>query len=73
MAEDQVRFVESGRYPAKQGDQFLYRQPSAVLPLPDGSVWVVAYGSNEILRIDVNGIIKQRMRGPLMALTGPTI
>ncbi|MCA1950889.1 MAG: 6-bladed beta-propeller [Treponema sp.] len=71
MSEDQIRFVESGRYPAKQGGMFLYRQPSAVLPLPDGSVWVVAYGSNEILRIDVNGVIKQRVRGPLNGFDRP--
>lgn len=71
MAEDQVRFVESGRYPAKQGGQVLYRQPTSVLPQPDGSVWVVAYSSNEILRIDVNGIIKQRLRGPLNGFDRP--
>ena len=71
IADDQERFVESGRYPAKQGDQFLYRQPTAVLPLSDGSVWVVAYGSNELLRIDINGIIKQRLRGPLNGFDRP--
>lgn len=71
MADDQVRFVESGRYQAKQSGQYLYRQPSSVLPLPDGSVWVVAYGSNEILRIDVNGIIKERLRGPLNGFDRP--
>jgi len=71
IAEDQVRFVESGRYPAKQEGQFLYRQPSSVLPVPDGSVWVVAYGSNEILRIDVNGIITKRLRGPLNGFDRP--
>jgi DNA-binding beta-propeller fold protein YncE len=71
ITEDQVRYVESGRYPAKQEGQFLYRQPTSVLPQSDGSVWVVAYGSNEILRIDVNGVIKQRIRGPLNGFDRP--
>lgn len=71
VAEDKVRFVESGRYPSKQNGQILYRQPSSVLPQRDGSLWVVAYGSNEILRINVNGVITQRLRGPLNGFDRP--
>jgi len=62
------RFVESGRYPGKNGEISLYRQPTAVLPLEDGSAWVAAYGSNELVRIDANGLIRDRRRGP--PLTG---
>jgi DNA-binding beta-propeller fold protein YncE len=68
---DGFRYVESGRFPNKNGDLVLYRQPSAVLPLDDGSSWVVAYGSNEIIRIDVNGIIRERRRGPLNGFDRP--
>jgi DNA-binding beta-propeller fold protein YncE len=71
LSPDEIRFVESGRYPGKNGDTVLYRQPSAVLPLDDGSAWVVAYGSNEIVRIDVNGVIRQRRRGPLNGFDRP--
>ncbi|MDR1862636.1 MAG: NHL repeat-containing protein [Treponema sp.] len=71
LSPEEFRFVESGRYPSKNGDILLYRQPSAVLPLEDGSAWVVAYGSNEIVRIDVNGIIRDRRRGPLNGFDRP--
>jgi DNA-binding beta-propeller fold protein YncE len=71
LLDTDVRYVEAGRYPGRSGDMILYRQPTAVLPLEDGSVWVVAYGSNEIVRIDVNGIIRQRRRGPVNGFDRP--
>jgi len=71
VADDEVRYIESGRYPGKTGDLVFYRQPSSVLALNDGTVWVVAYGSNEILRIDANGIIRERKRGPVNGFDRP--
>ncbi|MCL2181484.1 MAG: 6-bladed beta-propeller [Treponema sp.] len=71
VADDNVRYVESGRFPGKLGDITLYRQPTSVLANNDGSMWVVAYGSNEMLRIDVNGIIRERKRGPLNGFDRP--
>ncbi|MCL2806194.1 MAG: 6-bladed beta-propeller [Treponema sp.] len=71
VADDGVRYVESGRFPGRFGDVILFRQPTSVLPNNDGSVWVVAYGSNELVRIDVNGIIRDRKRGPLNGFDRP--
>ncbi|MDR2543603.1 MAG: NHL repeat-containing protein [Treponema sp.] len=71
VVNDGVRYVESGRFPGKIGDIVLYRQPTSVLPNNDGSIWVVAYGSNEIVRIDVNGIIRDRKRGPMYGFDRP--
>ncbi len=71
IADDTVRYVESGRYPGMLDKQTLYRQPTSVLPLEDGSVWVAAYGSNELVRIDVNGIVRQRQRGPIQGFDRP--
>ncbi|MDR2717868.1 MAG: NHL repeat-containing protein [Treponema sp.] len=71
IADDDVRYLESGRYPGRYEENILYRQPTAVLPHSDGSVWVVAYGSNEIVRIDVNGVIKDRKHGPLNGFDRP--
>ncbi|MDR3167162.1 MAG: NHL repeat-containing protein, partial [Treponema sp.] len=70
MDED-IRYVEAGHYPGVSDNTVLYRQPTAILPLEDGSVWVVAYGSNELVRIDVNGMIRQRRRGPLNGFDRP--
>jgi DNA-binding beta-propeller fold protein YncE len=69
--DDEVRYVEAGRFPGEYEGNVYYRQPTAVLPLEDGSVWVVAYGSNEILRLDVNGLVIDRKRGPLNGFDRP--
>lgn len=69
--DENARYVEAGRYPSRNGDVVIYKQPTAVLPNGDGSVWVVAYGSNELVRIDPNGIVRQRVRGPLNGFDRP--
>ena len=69
--DENERYVESGRYPGKNGEIVLYRQPTAILAESDGSVWVVAYGSNELVRIGPNGIIRDRVRGPLNGFDRP--
>ena len=71
VANDNVRYVEAGRYPGRLDDIILYRQPTSVLPLNDGSAWVVAFGSNEIVRVDVNGVIRERRRGPIQGFDRP--
>jgi DNA-binding beta-propeller fold protein YncE len=71
VANDGVRYVQAGRYPGRVGEIVYYRQPSSVLCDNDGSVWVVAYGSNELVRIDVNGVVRERRRGPLNGFDRP--
>ena len=71
VADDDIRYIEAGRYPGRYEENILYRQPTAVLPRGDGSAWVVAYGSNEIVRIDINGVIRERKRGPLNGFDRP--
>lgn len=71
VADDDVRYVESGRYPGRIDDMVFYRQPTSVLAENDGSSWVVAYGSNEIVRLDPNGIIRDRRRGPMNGFDRP--
>jgi len=71
IADDGVRYVGAGRYPGKYEDIILFRQPTSVLPNKDGTIWIVAYGSNEIVRVSVNGIIIERRRGPLNGFDRP--
>jgi DNA-binding beta-propeller fold protein YncE len=71
VAGDHVRYVDAGRYPGRNGDYVLFRQPTSVLAQDDGSAWVVAYGSNEIVLIDVNGLVADRKRGPLNGFDRP--
>ncbi|MCL2093100.1 MAG: NHL repeat-containing protein [Treponema sp.] len=71
VPDDEVRYVESGGFPSRDGEIIFYGQPSAILTQDDGSAWVVAFGSNEIVRIDPNGIIRERRRGPLVGFDRP--
>jgi DNA-binding beta-propeller fold protein YncE len=59
------RFVESGHYPGLVDDISIFKQPSALLANDDGTIWVVAYASNELVKIDVNGVVRDRKRGSL--------
>jgi DNA-binding beta-propeller fold protein YncE len=68
---DVVRYVEIGHFPGSVNDVISFSQPSSVLPESDGSLWVAAYGSNEIVRLDVNGIVRYRERGPLTGFDRP--
>ncbi len=69
--EKTVRFVESGTFPGSSGEVLYFSQPTSILPNEDGSIWVIAYGSNELIRFDVNGLITSRIKGPLNGFDRP--
>ena len=64
-------YTEAGSFPHLNGTTLIYSQPISALANTDGSLWVVAYGSNEILHYDVNGVIKKRVRGPINGFDRP--
>ncbi len=65
------QYTESGSFPNINGNALVYSQPVSSLPNSDGSIWVVAYGSNEILHYDVNGVVLNRSRGPINGFDRP--
>lgn len=65
------RYTESGSFPNINGNALIYSQPVSSLPNNDGSLWVVAYGTNELLRYDVNGVVLRRIRGPINGFDRP--
>lgn len=65
------RYVEAARFEGKVGKTVYFQRPSALLPQRDGSVLVAAHGSNEILRIDPNGLVVERLRGGLEGFDRP--
>ncbi len=65
------RFVESVSFTALQTDTVLFRQPLSVLPLTDGGFWLTAYGTNEVLRFNANGLITKRVKGPIAGFDRP--
>ncbi|MGI5173654.1 hypothetical protein H0R92_08645 [Treponema sp. OMZ 840] len=66
-----LRFTESGIFPGKTASGVHFSQPLSLLPQKDGSILLIAYGSNEILQLDVNGLIINRIRGPLSGFDRP--
>ncbi len=65
------RFVEATQISSKGPNGPLFRQPVSAAALPDGTFWICAYGSNEIVRMDVNGVIVGRSRGPTAGFDRP--
>ncbi len=65
------RYVETGSISSLQGETRFFSQPVSLLPSTDGSFWAAAYGSNELVRFDVNGMITARVRGPVSGFDRP--
>ena len=66
-----VRFSESASFPGKTDAAVHFSQPLSLLPKKDGSLWLIAYGSNELLQMDANGLIVNRIKGPLNGFDRP--
>ena len=71
--DESARFVEATAIKAKGENGFIFRQPVSVASVPDGTFWVAAYGSNELLHFDVNGVVIGRSRGSLTGFDRPSI
>lgn len=69
--ENSMRYTESGSFPGAKGETLLFSEPVSVLPNRDGSAWIVAYGTNELIRINVNGMITTRAEGPVNGFDRP--
>ncbi|MCX7025700.1 MAG: hypothetical protein NT080_13955 [Spirochaetes bacterium] len=71
VAEQDDRHVRIASIESGRGSSTSFGRPSAVMAEKDGSVLVTAFGSNEILRIDTNGLIKTRFKGGTTGFEGP--
>ncbi len=69
--QSSVKYTESGSFAGLNGDVMIFSQPVSVLPEADGSVWVLAYGTNELIKIDINGLVVNRVNVPLIGLDRP--
>lgn len=64
-------YSEANVIDGNDGTTLYFNRPVSILAEKDGSFWAVAYGSNEILKIDVNGYITTRKRGGLKSYDRP--
>ena len=67
-----VRYTEAGSYAGKNEEgKLVFSQPISVLPNDDGTMWLLSYSSNELLKIDLNGLVIDRNGGYLNGFDRP--
>lgn len=71
VSMDNLKYVEDSSFGNKNEKTELFRQPVSIAAMQDGSFWMTAYGSNELLRFNVNGIILDRTKGPVQGFDRP--
>jgi sugar lactone lactonase YvrE len=64
-------WVVSGELDGNARGAYPFRRPTSVRPRPDGSFWVAAFGSNEVLRFDANFRLLDTLRGGLAGFDRP--
>ncbi len=69
--DEESRFVESIQITPTTPSGETFRQPVSVVALADGTFWVSAYGSNELVHFDVNGLALGKARGPMEGFDRP--
>lgn len=70
-SETTTRLSEAGSYPGDFAGNMVYSGPTSVLPNNDGTLWIVAYNSNELILLNQNGKVIERITGPLNGFDRP--
>ena len=69
------RYTETGSYfgtNSTKGEKYqVFASPTSVLVNSDGTIWVAAYGSNELVLLDINGNVVRRVTGPFNGFDRP--
>ncbi len=66
-----ARYTETGAFSGSYGEGMVFSGPVSVLPENDGTVWVLAYGSNELVKLNINGTVVSRVTGPMNGFDRP--
>lgn len=70
--ESPVRYTEAGSYSGKNSEGiYVFNQPVSVLPNNDGTMWILSYATNELLKLDLNGFVIERNGGNLNGFDRP--
>lgn len=69
--EPRESLIESGTISNTVGSTKNFLRPSWISPDPDGSFWITAFGSDELVKFDVNGVVLARVKGPVGGLDRP--
>ena len=69
--EEEERFILSSTIDANDGSYYAFSRPSSVKTRTDGTFYVVAFGSNEVLNIDSNNRIVDILNGGIEGYDHP--
>lgn len=64
-------YTEAGAFSGSYGEGMVFSGPVSVLPENDGTVWVLAYGSNDLVKLNINGTVVSRVTGPMNGFDRP--
>ena len=67
-----MRFSEAGAFPGDFQGNMIFSGPVSVQPNYDGTMWVAAYNSNELILLNQNGKVIDRVEGPLNGFDRPS-
>ena len=70
-ADKLMRLSEAGSFSGVLDGNLIFSGPVSVLPNNDGTMWVTAYNTNELLKINLNGLVLNRVTGPLTGFDRP--
>jgi len=68
---EKMHYVISLEITGNKEDYSLFSKPSSVATRADGSFFLVAYGSNEVLQFNANGALQKRLRGGFQVFDHP--
>jgi DNA-binding beta-propeller fold protein YncE len=71
LGQQGERWVLAGDIEGRAGELTIFRRPASVHARGDGSFFLVSYLTNEVVRIDLNGLVKQRFRGGVAGFDHP--
>ena len=67
-----MRFSEAGAFPGTFQGNLIFSGPVSVQPNYDGTMWVAAYNTNELILLNQNGKVVNRIEGPLNGFDRPS-
>ena len=67
-----MRFSEAGAFPGDFKGNMIFSGPVSVQPNYDGTMWVAAYNTNEVILLNQNGKVINRLEGPVNGFDRPS-
>ncbi len=67
-----MRFSEAGAFPGVFQGNMIFSGPVSVQPNYDGTMWVAAYNTNELVLLNQNGKVINRAEGPINGFDRPS-